>query len=218
MKKLHRLIVTSAAYRLGSQNTPAGLAADPDNRLYWRANPRRLEAEAVRDSVLAVAGRLDPKMGGPILSEKDGLTSGRRSVYFRFNTEYKMAFLDQFDPASPTECYERRVSVTPQQGLALMNSSLALNMARRVAAELPRTAFADAAFVRVLGRPPTPEERERCERFLREQTGLYAKPGKLTPFPPGPDVVTPPAAAPTQRAREDLVLVLFNHTDFVTVR
>jgi hypothetical protein len=75
-----------------------------------------------------------------------------------------------------------------------------------------------AAFEHVLSRPPTAEERTRCELFLREQPALYQQPDKLTPFPPGPAGVTPPSSDPTQRAREDLVQVLFNHNDFVTIR
>ncbi|HUR54008.1 MAG TPA: DUF1553 domain-containing protein, partial [Gemmataceae bacterium] len=97
MKHVHRLIVTSRAYRLSSRNGDgASKSADPDNRHYWRANPRRMDAEVVRDSLLAVAGQLDTTHGGPILDEKLGLTSKRRSLYFRFNAEYKMSFLDQF--------------------------------------------------------------------------------------------------------------------------
>src|SRR5262249_15159488 len=81
MKKPHRLIVTSDAYRLSSRSDGPAAKADPDNRYLWRANPRRMEGEAVRDSLLAVAGQLDLTMGGPILDEKLGLTSRRRSVY-----------------------------------------------------------------------------------------------------------------------------------------
>ncbi|MFO0825744.1 MAG: PSD1 and planctomycete cytochrome C domain-containing protein [Gemmataceae bacterium] len=221
MKHLHRLIVTSRTYRLSSRNADGpSKTADPENRLYWRANPRRMDAEVVRDSLLAVAGQLDTTRGGPILDEKLGLTSNRRSLYFRFNTEYKMSFLDQFDAASPTECYERTESVIPQQALALHNSPLALNVSREVAKQLSKgddVAFVAAAFERVLGRLPTDDERNRCVAFLTEQTALFAKPGKLTPFPAGP-AVTPPATDPGQRAREDLVHVLLNHNDFVTVR
>ena len=102
----------------------------------------------------------------------------RRSVYFRFNTEYKMQFLDQFDAASPTECYERRESVIPQQALALHNSTLALNMSRELARQIggrtaDSAAFVTAAFEHVLSRPPMAEERARCEAFLRGQTALY---------------------------------------------
>jgi hypothetical protein len=224
MKHLHRLLVTSDAYRLGSQDGDAARRAlDPDNRWYWRMNSRRMEGEVVRDSILAAAGQLDTTVGGPILDEKLGQTSHRRSVYFRFNTEYKMPFLDQFDPASPSECYERRESVVPQQALALSNSALALNQSRllpkKLAAAAPGpAAFVAAAFEQVLGRPPTPAERERCERFLREQAELLREPGKLLPFPPAPDDVLPHAADPAQHAREDLIQVLFNHNDFVTIR
>jgi hypothetical protein len=221
MKKLHRLLVTSATYRLSSRSEPASLAADPDNRYLGRMNPRRMEAEVVRDSILAAAGQLDTTLGGAILDNKLGQTSPRRSLYFRFNTEYRVQFLDSFDPASPTECYARHESILPQQALALINSALALNqsrrLARRLADEAPQ-AFVTAAFEQVLSRPPTAEERSRCERFLREQADLVHQPAKLTPFPPSPDAVMPPAADPAQRARENLIQVLFNHNDFVTIR
>jgi mono/diheme cytochrome c family protein len=220
-KRLHRLIVTSEAYRLSSR-VPAG-AADPENRYVGRMNVRRMEGEVVRDSLLAVAGALDPTPGGPVLDEKRGQTVPRRSLYFRFNTEYKMLLLDQFDPASPTECYERHESVVPQQALALANSALALGQARRLAARLSAAAASDsdfvtAAFEQVLSRPPTAEEKDRCERYLRAQALSLKDPSRLTPFPPGPDAVPAPAADPAQRAREGLVQVLFNHNDFVTIR
>jgi hypothetical protein len=221
MKKLHRLLVTSQTYRLGSQ-APEGEnpKKDPENLWLWRMNPRRMEAEVVRDSILAVAGELDRTPGGPSLDEKLGQTSHRRSLYFRFNTQYKMEFLDQFDPASPSECYERRESVVPQQALALCNSALALSQARLLARRLaqPDVDFLTAGFEQVLGRPPTAEERGRCERFLREQAALLREPARLAAFPPAPDAVVPPAADPAQRAREDLIHVLFNHNDFVTIR
>jgi Protein of unknown function (DUF1553)/Protein of unknown function (DUF1549)/Planctomycete cytochrome C len=223
LKTLHRLVVTSEAYRLSSHASTEGLRADPENVYLWRLAPRRMEGEVVRDSILALSGRLDQTMGGPILDQKLGQTSRRRSLYFRFNTEYKMPFLDQFDPASPTECYERRDSVIPQQALALSNSVLALEnsrvLARKLSAAAPRPAdFVAAAFEQVLGRPPADAERDRCQRFLREQTKALREPGKLTPFPAGLNPATPPSADPAQRARENLIQVLFNHNDFVTIR
>jgi hypothetical protein len=222
MKKLHRLIVTSQAYRLGSQaRNEKNLQIDPENRYLWRMSPRRMEAEVVRDSLLAAAGQLDSARGGPPLAESLGQTSRRRSIYFRFNTEYKMAFLEQFDPASPSECYERHESVVPQQALTLCNSALALSESRLLARRLAETAapdFITAAFEQVLGRAPTTEEHERCKRFLREQAVLLQAPTRLTPFPPNADAVTPPAADAAGRAREDLIHVLFNHNDFVTTR
>jgi hypothetical protein len=100
-----------------------GMALNPHMKAFITHGQYDLSTPYYTSDRLRNLMRLDPQMGGPILSEKDGLTSRRRSVYFRFNTEYKMAFLDQFDPASPTECYERRVSVTPQQGLAKKQQS-----------------------------------------------------------------------------------------------
>jgi mono/diheme cytochrome c family protein len=224
MKKFHRLIVTSKAYRLSSANGDGpNKKIDPENRYYWRANSRRMEAEVVRDSLLSVANQLDKSMGGPIIDEKLGLTSKRRSVYFRFNTEYKMQFLDQFDAASPTECYERRESVIPQQALALHNSVLALNMSRELAKNIAKqfpepAAFVTTSFENVLGRLPTKNESNRCETFLKDQAELYRHPEKLNPFPSGPSGVTPASSDPIQHAREDLIHVLFNHNDFVTIR
>jgi Protein of unknown function (DUF1553)/Protein of unknown function (DUF1549)/Planctomycete cytochrome C len=224
MKKLHRLMVTSATYRQGSQAADTvNLAADPENRYLWRMNPRRMEAEALRDSLLATAGQLDRTMGGPILDETLGQTSGRRSIYFRFNTEYRIQFLDQFDAASTTECFERKESIIPQQALALSNSALALNQSRLLARQLTQAApeagaFVTAAFEQVLGRPPTSAEKARCERFLSDQAVVVKDPARLQPFPPGPDAAIAPSGDPAQRARENLIQVLYNHNDFVTIR
>ena len=141
-------------------------------------------------------------------------TSKRRSLYFRFNTEYKMSFLDQFDAASPTECYERRESVIPQQALALHNSALALNVSREVAKQLAKVAdsraFVTAAFERVLGRAPTERRAEavrgvppRAGRALREageadavparsrRDAAVDRPGPACPRRPGPRAVEP---------------------------
>ncbi|MCA1685586.1 MAG: DUF1553 domain-containing protein, partial [Planctomycetia bacterium] len=163
LKALHRLIVTSAAYRrtsTGEGASASNLAADPDNVHLWRMNPRRMEAEAVRDNVLAVAGKLEPALGGPDLDPGSGQTSGRRSLYFRHAKEKRMAFLRLFDSPSVTACYRRTESVVPQQALALANSALTRDQARSVARDLhgepgagaDDAAFVDAAFGRVLGR------------------------------------------------------------------
>jgi hypothetical protein len=225
MKHLHRLLVTSEAYQLASQARPDDprQAADPENRYLWRMSARRMEAEVVRDSLLAAADRLDPTLGGAPLNEKLGETSRRRSIYFRFNTEYHMLFLDQFDAPSPSECFERRESIIPQQSLALLNSALALTQSRHLAARLSEQApdppaFVTAAFEVILTRAPTAAERQRCVYFLREQAGLFRSPAKLTPFPGGPAGVAPPSPDPDRRARESLIQVLFNHNDFVTIR
>jgi hypothetical protein len=232
MKPIHRMIVTSACYRM--ESTAAGandpnLTRDPGNIYYWRMNPKRMEAEAVRDNVLHVAGNLDQNLGGPDLDPEIGLKSARRSLYFRHAKEKRVTFLRLFDSPNVLSCYRRTDSVMPQQALALANSSLCLEEARRLAgilekdlASLPGqahdVAFITAAFERVLGRSPTRDETTACEEYLRAGSKQFASLSGLTPFSSGPAALVPPSADPRQRAREDLVHVLFNHNDFVTIR
>src|SRR5205085_4700669 len=107
------------------------------------------------------------------------------------------------------------------QALALTNSVLALSQSRLMARSLQApddASFVLAAFELVLGRAPARDEQVRCERFLREQKELLKNSGKLTPFPPDGSAAVPPAADVGQRARENLVHVLVNHNDFVTIR
>ncbi len=193
MKPLHRLIVTSSAYRMASGGVAP--AADPDNVYLWKFPTLRLEAEAVRDSLLAAAGELDATIGGPEIPQDQGLTSKRRSLYLAHHGEARTEFLDLFDAANPCDAYRRTTSVLPQQALALTNSELALRTSRALAANLPaeEVAFVRAAFERVLGRPPHADEAAASAAFLARQR-------------------------PSPAARANLVLALFNHTDFVTVR
>jgi len=227
MKTVHRLVVTSNTYRMqSSADEPVGrnLTIDPDNQYLWRMNARRMEAEIVRDSVLFVGGKLDTMMGGPDLDESQGLTSPRRSIYFRHNPELQMEFLKLFDSANPDDCYERNESVTPQQALAMANSRLTLSQARLVARRLSEKAgsdprsFVGAAFKTVLGRPPSVPERVRGETFLRQQGDMLRNSEKLTKFHAGSPNEVQPAVEPHLRARENLVHVLFNHNEFVTIR
>jgi len=222
MKPVHRLIVTSDAYRMRSTGGPdhPNHAADPGNVTLWRMNPRRMEAEAVRDNVLNVAGRLDAGMGGPDIDPASWISSRRRSLYFRHAAEKQVLFLSVFDAANVNACYRRDESVVPQQALALANSPLALAGARLLARDLSREADADdagfiaAAFERVLGRGPTGDEHAACVDYLTRQ----ASPGARTAFATGPACEVPPSAELRQRAREGLVHVLINHNDFVTIR
>jgi hypothetical protein len=211
MKRLHRLIVTSSTYRMDSTPEESNLALDRDNKYFWRVAPRRLEAEAVRDCIFYVAGKLDQTRGGPDIDQNQGLTVPRRSIYFRHAQEKQMEFLKLFDLAAVTECYQRKESVLPQQSLALFNSELTLRHARLLAGELAaRTggdsaAFTLVAFERVLSRPPTAAETAECVGFLKEQARRYSE-------------AKAPSADAARRARENLVHVLMNHHDFVTVR
>jgi len=144
MKPMHRLLVTSRAYRVAATPDPADARIDPDNIFLWRMNSRRMEAELVRDNLLYIAGDLDPKMGGPDIDNALGLTSHRRSIYLRTAAEKEVEFLKIFDGASVTECYARRPTVVPQQALALANSELtrkeAQSLARKLTEETDRSA------------------------------------------------------------------------------
>jgi hypothetical protein len=205
MKPIHRLIVTSATYRMSATPDSANAAIDPDNVYLWRSPSRRMEAELVRDNILYAAGQLDATMGGPEIDHKLGLSSRRRSIYLRIAPEKEVEFLKLFEGPNPAECYERRPSVIPQQALALSNSELIINHSRTLAAELSKqagpdnTRFISLAFLQILSRPPTAEEMSLCLSALAKSP------------------TTQPASW-ADRSRQNLVLVLFNHNDFVTIR
>jgi hypothetical protein len=158
-------------------------------------NSRRLEAEAVRDNLMYVAGQLDRTMGGPEIPQTEGLTSRRRSIYLRSAPEKEVEFLKIFDGPGMDECYERKKSVMPQQALALANSELAIAMARKLAEAIPATEpepFVNELFVRTVTRHPTADELATCLAFLKK--------------------------GDAKKARENLALVMLNHNDFLTVR
>jgi hypothetical protein len=181
---------------------------------------RRMEAEVVRDCLFYVAGKLDLTMYGPDIDHAQGLTLPRRSLYFRHAQEKQMEFLKLFDCASPTECYQRGESVLPQQALALANSELTVKHSRLISRSLAARvgpdaeAFIKSAFAQVLSRPASTEELLECAAFLQEQTQRYAE----TKDRPAAVDENGPAAEPGLRARENLVHVLLNHHDFVTIR
>lgn len=229
MKHLHRLIVTSAAWRRLSSvgDAHSSAAVDPENRLLWRMNSWRMEAEVVRDSLLYVAGRLDLTQGGVELENKEALTTNRRSLYYSSYPEAggKSELGELFDAPDPLDCYRRVSSIVPQQALALTNSelvhrsSVAIVEAWRQSASRQSTEsaeedeagedgvaadrFIDDLFARILCRSPSDEERQVCRDALDRQQKLAADPHSK--------------AAITQ-ARESLARVLLNHNDFVTVR
>jgi hypothetical protein len=235
MKPIHRMIVLSAVYRQTSATGPEtdvlanNSTVDPTNRFLWRMNSRRMESEVVRDSVLAVSGKLDRSSGGPEIPETESLSNFRRSLYFRSTPNEKAGFLETFDAANPNECYRRQESVVPQQALALMNSSLTLDLARQLAEEWStaagegdsretRQVFLTTAFENLLTRQPTTTELESCLTFL-DRTMVTIARSDLKMFPAGGQTSSRPAAKEAWlRARENLVHVLFSHNDFVTIR
>jgi hypothetical protein len=222
MKHLHRLIVTSRAYRTASTPSADNLTLDPDNVFLWRMPARRMEAEAVRDSILHAAGTLDLTMKGPEIDPKRAMQVPRRSVYFRCTDGDFLRVLESFDPPAVEDCYRRPVSIAPQQALTLLNSDLALTQSRVLARKLDPEAktaeeFIRLAFERVLCRRCTPDEERTCLDFLAEQAKLFAGKRSLPGTADRADA-TRASSDPALRARENLVHLLFNHHDFVTVR
>jgi hypothetical protein len=231
MKHIHRLLVTSNAYRMASTSNgaiAADVSIDRDNRYLWRMNTRRLESEIVRDSIFYVAGNLDLTRGGPDFACALASTTPRRSIYFQHANEKQNKFLELFDAASVNECYRRSESVVPQQALALANSEVTLNESRLLARKLsdlaakekgkePNQAFVVIAYEQILGRLPSTAELTECRDFLETQAQLLHDPTKLSAIAGGPNATVAAATDPTQRARENLTLVLYNHNDFVTI-
>jgi hypothetical protein len=202
MKALHREIVTSQAFRRASNGDETSMTAskaiDPDNRYHWRFNTLRLEAEAVRDSVLLSSRLIDGKVGGPDISHDSGETVYRRSLYFRTAYEKQMTMMVLFDAANPSECYIRRPSIVPQQALVLANSTLCRVASRTLADRLWNETNQDSKefirllFLSTLNRQPSDAEYASCSEYLGQSS--------------------------IQSPHQSLAHVLMNHNDFVTVR
>jgi hypothetical protein len=185
LKKLHRLIVLSRTYQQASFDRPEGRKADPENRLLWRSNRRRLDLEAMRDTLLFVSGRLDGRMGGRPVDVVDDPKTTRRTVYGLVDRQSLPAAFRAFDFASPDLSSERRPRTTvPQQALFSMNAPLVIEQARALVAlseiAATRTADAriDALYRRVLARSPDPFERAAARRFLADEARSAAAAGR----------------------------------------
>ena len=183
LKRLHRMVLTSSVYRQTSHAAPKASGTDADNRFLWRMNRRRLDAEAVRDSVLHVAGNLDLAAGGPPAEQfvyiedfsprfdyanfdVDSPASRRRSVYRFVVRSVSDPFMESLDCADPSALTPKRnVTLTAIQALAMLNDPLVLRQARRLAARL-RARTSDAsqqlalAYKLLLGRGPREDETE----------------------------------------------------------
>ena len=219
LKKLHRLIVTSEAFRQGagesnkylviSDQSPQAarvaplitnrsitnyfsqaLATDPENRLLWRMNRLRLEGEVIRDSLLAVSGRLNPKLGGPGVFPPipaaaikgargwnvsvDSREHERRSLYIFAKRNLRFPFLEVFDaPDSNLTCPERGRSTTAPQSLTLLNADEVLAASRVVTVRIERDAPGPRervalAYRLILSRPPTEREQTVAAQFLAQ--------------------------------------------------
>ena len=228
LKPVHRLLVTSAVYRQASQASAELIAADPTNLLLGRMSKRRLEAEAIRDTILAVSGSLNPQAGGPGIKpripaglldasqrnkwprvERESAPHWRRSVYVYVKRQLRLPLLEAFDaPTASNSCERRPESTVPTQALVLMNDEFTQDQAARFAQRVIRIAGNDAAaqvqqtFLLALGKPASLAREADAVVFLQQQRQMHAKAG---------------ADEAARRALTDLAHVLFNSSEFVFV-
>ena len=201
MKKVNRMILLSNTYQQSSAYETASASADPDDNLLWRYPRHRLEAEAIRDSMLQVSGLLNPQMGGPGVfppvpegtitelsataaaggwkTEKDPAQNNRRSVYIFVRRNLRYPMLQEFDSANTFEsCDFRKPTVTPSQSLDLLNNDLVLQWAQAFAGRvlndsgLTPKAQIDRAIRLAYGRTPTAEEEKLMSDFIERQMSI----------------------------------------------
>ena len=210
LKKLHALILTSKTWRQSSEAQPAAAERDADNRLLWRFVPKRLEAEATRDSMLAISGELNPKMGGPsdqpydlrihnthfyTFKDTGEPQLNRRTIYRAQIASLRDSLMDSLDcPSIGLKTPSRGITATPVQALSMMNNSFVDRQCQKFAARLEREVPGDfeaqiaRAFQLVLGRTPTAEEMKQVD-VVREEHSM-----------------------------EEICWTLFNTTEFIFVR
>ena len=231
LKPLHKLIMTSAAFLQASGTGAAAVAADPENRWFGRMDRRRLEGEAIRDSILSVSGRLNPERGGPgvypklskeamdvpemkelpkwgVSPERDGL---RRTIYVFQRRSLMLPIVQVFDGADMSHtCAKRDVTTVAPQALSLFNSAFSRGEARHFAARVAREAGPDLdrqierAYRLALTRPPTAEERALARAFVEDYLRRHAA-GEAG------------LGALARRALIDFCHVLLNTNEFVYV-
>lgn len=221
LKPLHKLVLMSATYRQSSQHRNDASKVDPSNQLLWRMNLQRLEAEVLRDSILAASGKLNLKIGGPGIKprvraellttsqrnkwpvvEKENEQHWRRSVYIYSKRQLLMPMLELFDaPTTTDSCSQRLVSVVPTQALLLMNDEFVEDQAGYLAAravsetsgDLPRVVT--RIFERTVSRVPNADRLREAIDFVTSREADSSRNAALT----------------------DLAHVLFNSSEFMYV-
>ncbi len=232
LKAMHRLMVTSAAYRRAGSWDEKAAELDPDNTLLWRMAPRRLEAEPVRDAILSVSGDLNLEVGGPSVmppidqavlagqsrpgngwSVSPPAEAARRSLYVKVKRTLALPELEVLDAADNNEpCPRRAVTTTAPQALTLLNSAFLHEQAAHFAARLKRETGddpvrqIDRAFTLALARPPSDDERRQSLEFLDAQAGRIAQRSRAED-----------RSDPNGEALRAFCLVLLNTNEFVTV-
>jgi hypothetical protein len=224
LKKLHRLILLSRTYRMSTAHDPAAFGKDPENRLLWRMNRRRLEAEPFRDALLFVAGTLDLTMGGSLLTTPNNeyvtndqsanaarYNQPRRSIYLPVIRNALFDYFQAFDFGDPTTVNAKRPTTTvAPQALYVLNSPFVQEQSKALAAALlARRLPSDAeritlAYRKALARSPTPSESARAAAFLA------ACAERLT-------ATEPDATKRRERAWQALSHVLFASNEFIYV-
>jgi hypothetical protein len=180
VKKMIRRIVMSRTYRLASTGESIGRTIDPENRLIWRANRKRLTAESIRDSILSVSGQLSMQQGGPTIRKFSQYDWGyefntiRRSVYVPLFRNTLLEVFETFDVANPNVVSGRRSeTILPTQALYMMNSPFVNAEAKRAGERIIRSGATDAERVRLvyrlaLGREPSAAEADVVMKFIEE--------------------------------------------------
>ncbi len=246
LKHIHRLIVTSNAYR---QSTTATIPkADPENKLLWKMNRRRLEAEAIRDSILAAGGSLNDQLGGSSVKvplepevydliftegEPDGLwpvtpdasQHVRRSIYLFNKRNVRQPLLEAFDqPDTLNSCAVRPVSTFAPQALILMNGPFVQEQGKALAIRLVKDAGTDPAkqlevlYRRTVGRAPTEAESKLALAFLKDQAAtIRDRVNAGHPLGIPATAIPKGASATAVRALADLCIVTFNTNEFVHI-
>jgi hypothetical protein len=240
MKSLHGLIMTSATYQQSSAYREAAAKVDPENKLLWRFPRHRLEGEFIRDSALAVAGLLNPTIGGPSIFPKlpegmptprggwkvndDADDRNRRSIYVfvRRNTRYPL--FDSFDMPDPHEsCARRNVTTSPIQALHLLNDRLTLAWAQSFAGRVLDCAGdtfdrqIETAFLLAYARKPDQQEKQIAREFFRNHVKILAERAQSSEelaLPPGLSASADPLHA---AALVDFCHMLINANEFVYV-
>jgi hypothetical protein len=241
IKKLHRVILTSATYQQASLYRASAAKVDPDNKMLWRYPRHRIEGEVIRDSALELAGLLNPKMGGPSIFPElpegmpmprggwkvnaDLAERNRRSVYIfvRRNTRYPM--FDAFDMPDPHEsCSRRNVTTSPIQALTMLNSTLTLEWAQGFAGRILDQAGDDvpkqvsAAYELAYLRQPSTAELETARKFMDQQQSLIAERARVGEELAVPANISDSVNKPRAAALVDFCHALINANEFIYVR
>jgi hypothetical protein len=203
LKRLHKLIMTSAVYLQSADFDEARARIDRENACYWRHTPRRLEAEAIRDALLSVSGQLDSTMYGPGTLDQ---AMRRRSVYFFIKRSQLIPMMMLFDwPEHLVSIGQRSSTTIAPQALLFMNSPQGRSYAEAIAAQLqglPDDKFVPAAYARAFGRQPNANEQDLAGRFLSKQSTVYTAAGNNDA---------------ARLARVDFCLALMSMNEFVYV-